>query len=163
MGRKTKSTFRMAGYSYPGRSPVKSAKMRRMDAAARQQSIQGDMAELGKEDYAATNIKEWQSGVKPTMDINPITYKNSPAKAGWLAGVWEGVKGAFTEGAKKVGEETVKTTAQKVGESLATSAVSSGVGMGMQEAFRNKKKDRRNTQASTFGGGQIGGGSSQIV
>ena len=138
-----------------------------MDASSRQQSVKDKMMELGKEDYAATDIKGWESGVNPTMDISPIPMKASPTKiidavVPAVSASLSNVTPVVAEVGKTVTQEATKGFGQALGEAAATSLISSTLGEGAKEAFRDKKKPRKDVEVG-FGGQQIGSGSSKIV
>jgi len=126
--------FKMSGYSYPGKSPLKGKKAEQQAAgAANRATALGKSAELGDKKMESTDIMSQKSeiGSGPPKKGYPV----SPARA---------------EGGNVWGE---------LGKELATTAIKEGVGVGVKAAtggFKKEKGKRQTADASGLAGIKFG-------
>ena len=142
---KKTSGFKMSGYSYPGKSPMK-GKRKDADLAAAaegQATATAKMEEFGEMKMKSTDLLA-KGSFKVDTGGSPVT-KRSPAKLSFMGSIVDGVK----EGAK----EFAKTAVVEGGKAVVSGAVSAGV-----NAIGRKKEKPKKVAAdqSGFAGIQFG-------
>jgi hypothetical protein len=142
---KKTSGFKMSGYSYPGKSPMK-GKRKDADLAAAaegQATAKAKMEEFGEMKMKSTDILG-KGSFKVDVGSSPAT-KRSPAK-NWLGSMISSIGKAATSA-------TGKAIGKSAGEAIASGAVSAGINA---IGKKKEKPKRKAADQSGFAGIKFG-------
>lgn len=138
---KKSSGFKMSGYSYPGKSPMKGKRKKADQAAAKESKAEAmaKMDEFGDMKMESTNILG-----KGSFKVDTP----SPAKS-FISSVIKAAGEGIKEGAKGLGKDLMK----EGGKAIVGGAVSAGINA---IGKKKEKPKRKTTDVSSFSGIQMG-------
>jgi hypothetical protein len=139
------SGFKMSGYSYPGQSPMKGARKKADQAAAKagQDEAMAKMEEFGDMKMESTDLLA-KGSFKVDTGSSPAT-KRSPAK-NWLGSMISSIGKAATS-------ETGKAIGKSAGDAIVGGAVSAGINA---IGKKKEKPKRKAADQSDFAGIKFG-------
>ena len=123
--------FKMSGYSYPGKSPMKGKKKKADQAAAKegQAEAMAKMQEFGDMKMESTDILG-KGSFKVDAGSSPAT-KRSPAK-NWLGSM-----------ISSIGQAAASKTGKAIGKSATDAIVGGAVSAGINAIGKKKEKPKR--------------------